>query len=131
MKYLWILRIVGVIILLIGIAAVGYFAYTAGVAQGQTTAPVVFENGHAEVAGAGWGFHPIRALAFLPVLLCLGPLFLIFFICMPMRMLFGPHRMHMHMHGRWHDREDGIGVPPPVAEWHRRMHEEEEKKTGG
>jgi hypothetical protein len=124
MKYLWILRIVGVIILLTGIAAVGYFAYTAGVAQGQTAVPVVAETGSAELWHAGWGSHPVRGLMAFPALLCLAPLFLVFFICMPLRMLFGPHRGHMHMHGRWHDGGCGEDVPPPVQEWHRRMHEE-------
>jgi hypothetical protein len=123
MKYLWILRVVGVIILLTGIAAVGYFAFTAGVAQGQTAVPAVVETGDTVFGHAGWGFHPMRGLAFFPALICLAPLFLVFFIFMPLRMLFGPHRMQMHMHGRWRNGGCGEDVPPPVEEWHRRMHE--------
>jgi hypothetical protein len=123
MKYFWILRIVGVIILLTGIAAVGYFAYTAGVAQGQTAVPAAVETGNAAFGHGGWDFHPMRALAFFPLLLCLAPLFLCLFIFMPLRMLFGPHRMQMHMHGRWHGCGGNGEVPPPVEEWHRRMHE--------
>ena len=121
MKYLWIMRLVGVILLLAGIAAVGYFAYTAGMAQGQTASPAVVETGNAEVWGAGWGIHPIRGLVF-PPLMCLVPFFLVFLICMPLRMIFGPHRMHMHMHGRCFGDEGE--VPTPFAEWHRRAHEE-------
>jgi hypothetical protein len=123
MKYLWILRIVGVIILLTGIAAVGYFAYTAGVAQGQTAVPAVAETDGAVLGHAVGSFHPARGLAFFPGLLCLAPLFLAFFIFMPLRMIFGPSRMPMRMHGRWHGCGDSSEVPPPVAEWHRRMHE--------
>jgi hypothetical protein len=126
MKYSWIFRIVGAIILVIGIAAVGYFAYTAGVAQGQTAAPVVSEAGQTALWHAGRGMHPFAGFAFFPVLLCLAPFFLCLFIFMPLRMIFGPHRMHMHMHGRWHGEEGE--VPPPVEEWHRRMHET--KKQG-
>ncbi|MBN2083652.1 MAG: hypothetical protein JW748_00410 [Anaerolineales bacterium] len=129
MKYLWILRIAGVIVLLAGIAAVGYFSYTAGVAQGQTAVPAVVETGDAVPARAGWGFLPMRGMMFFPALLCLAPLFLGFFICMPLRMIFGPHRMLMHMHGRGYDRGYGPDVPPPFAEWHRRMHEEKEEKV--
>jgi hypothetical protein len=128
MKYLWILRIVAVIVLLTGIAAVGYFAFTAGVAQGQTAVPAAAETGSAELWRAGWGFHPGRGLMFFPALLCLAPLFLGFFICMPLRMLFGPHRMPMHMHGRRQDGECCGDVPPPIEEWHRRMHEEKKAK---
>jgi hypothetical protein len=34
----------------------------------------------------------------------------------------------MHMHGRWQGEEGS--VPPPVEEWHRRMHEKEKKDQG-
>jgi hypothetical protein len=128
MKYSWIIRIVGVLVLLVGIAAVGYFAYTAGLAQGQTAAPVTTG---ADAIGAGhapWGYHPVRSLAFFPGLLCLAPFFLCLFIFLPLRMVFGSHRMRMHMHGKWHEGGCGDGIPSPVEEWHRRMHET--KKQG-
>ena len=64
----------------------------------------------------------MHGLAFLPFLLCLAPFFLGLFIFLPIRMIFGPHRMYMHR--RWHGWACGEEVPPPVAEWHRRMHEE-------
>ncbi len=120
MKHLWIVRIIGVIVILIGIAAVGYFAYTAGIAQGQAAVPAAPASGEVEAWHGGWGFHH-PGLFFSPGLLCLVPLFLIFFICLPLRMVFGGPRMHMHMHGRWHGEEGE--VPPPFAEWHRRAHE--------
>lgn len=124
MKYSWIIRIVGVLILLAGIAVTGYLAYTAGLAQGQTAAPVVIEGGELEAWHIPGKWHPARGLAFLPVLLCLAPIFLCLFIFLPLRMIFGRHPMHMHMHGKWHDCTCGDDVPSPVREWHRRMHED-------
>jgi hypothetical protein len=128
MKNYWILRVLGVIVLLIGIAAVGYVAYNAGLSQGQTAVPAaqvvapMFRGGE----GHGFGFS---GLIFLPFLLCLVPFFLCLFIFLPLRMIFGPHRMGMmHMHGRWHGEEGS--VPPPVEEWHRRMHEKKDKEGG-
>lgn len=126
MKYSWVVRILGVIILVIGIAAVGYFAYTAGLDQAQTAAPVISAVEESAPLHTSWGLHPFRGLAFFPLLLCLAPFFLCLFIFLPLRMIFGPHRMHMHMHGRWHDEE--CEVPPPFEEWHRHMHET--KKQG-
>jgi hypothetical protein len=124
----WIIRIVGVVALLIGIAAVGYVAYTAGLAQNQTAVPVVVETGDAVVGHAPWMFHPFRGLAFLPGLLCLAPLFLCCFIFLPLRMIFGPHRPPMHWHSKWHAWGEDMPVPPPVAEWHKRMHETQNKE---
>ena len=118
-----LMRAIGAIVLLIGIAAVGFIAYNAGVAQGQTVAPAV--QSLAPWRGGMVG-HPLAGLIFLPFLFCLVPLFLGFFIFLPMRMMFGAHRMHMH--GRWHGGEEGEGsVPPPIEEWHRRMHEKTDK----
>lgn len=123
MKYSWIIRTVGVVILLAGIAAVGYLAYSAGLAQGQTTAPAAAEAATGAAGQSPWGWHPFHGWPFFPGLLCLAPFFLYLFVFLPLRLVFGPRRMHMPMHGRWHhcwfDDED----PSPVAEWHRRMHE--------
>jgi hypothetical protein len=132
MKYSWIFRIVGVCILVIGIAAVGYFAYTAGFAQAQTAAPVTAESENLASWHTGGGFHLLRGLALFPFLICLAPFFLCLFIFLPLRMIFGmprmmygPPWMHMRMHGRCHDREGE--VPSPFEEWHRHMHQEKKK----
>jgi hypothetical protein len=126
MKNYWILRVIGALVLLIGIAAVGYIAYNAGLAQGQTAVPAAQFVAPMYRGGEGHGFG-LSGLFFLPFLLCLVPLFLCLFIFLPLRMIFGPHRMHMmHMHGRWHGEEGD--VPPPVEEWHRRMHEKKDKE---
>jgi uncharacterized membrane protein len=122
MKNYWILRVLGALVLLVGIVAVGYVAYNAGLAQSQSVVPAAqyVAPWHGGMEGHAWG-----GLLALPFLLCLVPFFLIFFIFMPLRMIFGSHRMHMHMHGRWHGEEGE--VPSPVEEWHRRMHEKQDK----
>jgi hypothetical protein len=129
----WLVRIVGVVILVIGIAAIGYVAYTTGVAQGQTVAPVTAEVAETDTWQAAWGMHPFRGLAFLPVMFCLAPFLLCLFIFLPLRMIFGAPRMmfgppwmHMRMHGRWHDCEGE--VPSPFEEWHKHMHEDKKKE---
>lgn len=127
MKYSWIIRIVGAIILVIGIAAVGYFAYTAGLAQGQTAAPIATTMEETAAWHTPFGWHPLRGLVFLPALFCLAPFFLCLFIFLPLRMIFGPHRMHMRMHGRWNGEE--CDVPPPFEEWHRRAHETKKQES--
>lgn len=125
MKNYWIFRVLGALVLLVGIAAVGFIAYNAGLAQGQTVVPAAQVVAPMFRGGSEW--HGMSGLMFLPFLLCLVPFFLGFFILLPLRMIFGPHRMHMmHMHGRWHGEEGD--VPSPVEEWHRRMHEKKDKE---
>jgi hypothetical protein len=139
MKYSWIFRIMGVVLLVIGIAAVAYAAYNAGAAQGQTAVTA----GENAVQPVFRGWHSLAGLAFLPLLLCLGPLFLCLFVFLPLRMIFGPRPIHPHRYWRWREGEgymppffgfwharcrDGEdAVPPPFEEWHRRMHETEKK----
>jgi hypothetical protein len=120
----WILRVIGAIVLLVGIVAVGYVAYNAGLAQVQTAVPAAQNIGPWH-GGPEW--HPLGGLLLLPLLLCLVPFFLCFFIFMPLRLIFGPHRMHMRMHGRCHGEEGD--VPPPFEEWHRRVHEKKDKDS--
>ena len=129
----WLVRIVGVVILVIGIAAIGYAAYTTGVSQGQAAAPVAIEVEGTGAWQAPWGMHPFRGMAFFPGLFCLAPFFLCLFIFLPLRMIFGSPRpmfgppwLHMRMHGRWHD--CGDEVPSPFEEWHRHMHEDKKKE---
>jgi hypothetical protein len=123
----WVFRGIGAILLLIGIAAVGYIAYNAGLANTQTAAPAV--QASAAQTTEAWhgseGWHPLHGLRVLPFLLCLAPFFLCMFIFLPLRMIFGSHRMGMHFHGRLHGEEDCI--PPPFEEWHRRAHEKKDQ----
>ncbi|MBN1440489.1 MAG: hypothetical protein JW929_13855 [Anaerolineales bacterium] len=126
MKYAWVFRIAGVVLLLVGIAGVAYAAYTAGANQAQLSSPIAVS---AEEAEAVRIIRPTRGFLFLPGLLCLAPFFLCLFVFLPLRMLFGPHPMRSYAHGRFHPLWNDMSVPPPVEEWHRRMHEE--KKAGG
>jgi hypothetical protein len=126
MKYTWIFRLIGAVLLVLGLFAVGAVAYNAGLAQGQTQA-IAAPHGEVIAAGRfGLGFHPLTALIALPFLCFGGLFFLMLFVWIPLRLVFGPARMHLH--GRWGGEEGR--VPGPVEEWHRRMHEQETKKTG-
>jgi hypothetical protein len=116
----WIFRVLGAILLVIGIVAIAVLAFNIGLTQGQTAAPA--PTGAALVHGTAW-WSPFHLIFLSPFLLCLIPIFLGMFVCIPLRLLFGPRHHHMHMHGRWHC-EDGE-VPSPVREWHRHMHEKD------
>lgn len=135
----WVIaRLIGMILLFGLLAAGGYMAYKAGVAQGIAQAPVVAaaieksaENG--QVAPVmpmygygypyGYGFHhphffdPFGALCFSIFFLFLffGLLRMIFF-----RRLWQPGWGH---HGPWKKGWEG-GVPPMFDEWHKRAHGE-------
>lgn len=122
MQNYWIFRVLGAILLVIGIIAVAIFAFNIGLTQGQTAVPAA--TGAELAHGTGW-WHPAQLLLFSPLLLCLIPMFLCMFVFMPFRLMFGPRRPHMHMHGRWHCEEGD--VPSPVQEWHRHMHEKDDK----
>ncbi len=129
------LRIVAALVLVAALAAIGYFAFQAGVAQGS---PVTIQAPSGQTAPVpypyyGWGmpFHPFGfgfgCFGFLIVL------FLFFLAFRALRFLFwGPrwgwgHHYHGG-HGPWGRWENG--VPPMFEEWHKRAHGEqpEEKK---
>jgi hypothetical protein len=122
------LRIAGAVLLTLlivgGVAAIGYAAYQAGIAQGaaQEGAVVVAPAAGAPAPYYGYpmyGFHP-----FYGFLWCLGPLFFLFLLFFAMRLIFGGHR-----HGPWGWR-GGWGperMPDEwrrkAEDWHREMHE--------
>jgi len=127
------LRLVAALVLLAAIAAIGYFAFQAGIAQGS---PVTIEAPSGETApmpyphyGRGWGM-PFPPPPFGFGFGCFGfliVLFLFFMALRAMRFLFwgcGRHGWHGPW-GRWEN-----GVPPMFEEWHKRAHGEkpEEKK---
>ena len=138
------LRIIAALVLVAAVAAIGFFAFQAGVAQGS---PVTIQAPSGQSApapapypyyGWGWGmpFHRPFGFGFG----CFGfliVLFLFFLALRSMRMLFwgprwgwGHHRHGWHGHGPWGQWENG--VPPTFEEWHKRAHGEagqpEEKK---
>ena len=124
MRNLWILRVLGAIVLLIGVVAVGVIAYNAGVAQGQTVVPAVAihrtvagRHGRACVWRADLPAVPVLPRAALPVLLHL-PAFADDLRAAP----------DGDAYARALRGEEG-SVPPPFEEWHRRMHEKTDKPS--
>ncbi len=122
------------VVLLAAIAGLGVFAYQAGLAQG------VAQNAQLPAPAGGlpapvypyypgmWYGHPFFGFGFLS---CLGPLFLLFLAFAALRGLLwhghgGWGRMH---HGPWGRRDWQGEVPPPVQEWHRKMHEDAGSQT--
>ena len=126
------LRIVSGLVLIAVIAGIGLLAYNAGVTHGTSLNVQLPSGGNGSPiypAGYWWpfgffgfGFFGLLALFFL-IPVAFGAFRM---------MLFGPrfgwHRMH-RWNGSWGDRNWGDGVPPMVAEMHRRMHEADDKAS--
>jgi len=119
------LRVLFGLLVLIGIAGLGYYAYQMGLAQGAAQGA---QAGAAAAAPYYWYPHPF----FAPFwgLGCLIPLVLLLLVFGGMRAMFWRGRMmdREHWRERWHERWSERGVPPMVEEWHKRMHEQ---KTDG
>lgn len=138
----FIFRLIGVLLLLGLVAAGGFMAYKAGVAQGIAQAPEVAaaieksaENGQVVpvppmMYGPGYGygypygfgyhhFNPFGAIcfSFLFLFLFFGAMRLIFF--RGMRHGWGHHGHH----GPWGKSWEG-GIPSMFDEWHKRAHGE-------
>ncbi len=132
------LRVISALVLIAVIAAIGYFAFQAGVAKGS---PITIEAPSGQTAPMpypyyGWGmpFHRPFGFGFG----FFGFLFVIFLFFIALRVLrvlfWGPrwgHPMGHHHggHGPW-GRSWENGAPPIFEEWHKRAHGEqsEEKK---
>jgi hypothetical protein len=127
-----VMRVVSALVLLAAVAAIGYLAFNAGIAQGAAgiaQGQIQVQPGsvpHAYYASPFYGHHFLG-------LGCLGPLLVLFLICMALRamscLFWGPrwgHHGHWgHMHGPWKDRGNSeCGAPPMFQEWHARMHAE-------
>ena len=129
-----IFRIVMALVLLGALGAIGVFAYNAGVARGiaanvqapasgSAAAPLVYPP------YAYWHRSPFFGFGGFGCFGVLIPLFLVFLAFAALRGLFwhGPHHWRRMGYGPWgmHPTGDpGADVPPMVAEWHRRMHEQ-------
>jgi hypothetical protein len=126
-----VFRIILALVLIGVVAAIGAYAYQAGVAFGMAqNLPAV--DGEAFKAPFPYYWMPYRhfygfgfpGFGFLG---CLVPLFLLFLFFGLMRaLIWRPHWGHMHHHGPWRrwmgpDSED---APPFFEEWHRHAHEE-------
>ena len=131
------LRIISALVLIAAVAAIGYFAFQAGVAQGS---PITIQAPSGQTAPApypyyGWGMPFHRPFGFGFGFLCfLIVIFLFFAALRALRFLFWGPRWgwgwghHHGMHGPWGRWENG--TPPMFEEWHKRAHGEqpEEKK---
>ncbi len=133
MKHI-VFRIVSGLVLIAALAGIAFFAFNAGMAQGAAL------NITADAVQTGVQPYPYYGMHFgrpFPLfgLGCFAPLiglFLVFLAFGTMRrMMWGPRFgwHHMHGHGPWGDKGPGEGgVPPMMAEMHRRMHAAENEK---
>jgi hypothetical protein len=124
----WVVGIVLVLAIVAGAAALGYWAYNAGVAnglaQGGSSGAPVEPGAVAPYFYAPYGFRHY-GFGFGP-LGCLIPLLFFFLIFGAMRMLFWPRRWGWGP-GGWggHRHEEWPGwMRERAEEWHRQMHGE-------
>lgn len=128
------LRVVSGLVLLAVIAAIGFFAFQAGVAKGS---PINIEAPSGESVPApypyyGYGYGMRFPHPFTWGFGCLIPLFAVFLLVLALKsfrvMMWGP-RWGWGGHHMWHPRgEGGDGVPPMFEEWHKRSHEDWHKE---
>jgi len=146
-----VFRIIGAVLLIVLVAAGGFMAYRAGVAQGVMQAPAVAtaiskaaESGQTAPIppmmydrGYGYGYgYPMYGhhFGFFPFGAICGSILFLFIFLGIMRMIFFRGMWHRgweghHMHGPW-GKHWGNGVPPMFDEFHKRAHGEkpEDKK---
>jgi hypothetical protein len=111
-----------VLVVVAAVLGIAGYAYNLGLTQGMAT------NVKLEVPSTGampypyfyrsFGMHGFGGFGFLS---CLVPLFFFFILFGVMRMVFWRARWG-GMHRRHWDKET---IPPMVAEWHRKMHEQQ------
>jgi len=117
-----VLAVLLAIVLIVGAAGLGVYAYNVGLAQGMadTGRPAAPATGVAPYPYYGaFFFHPFGwGFGFLG---CLFPLLFFFLIFGLLRAVIWGPRWGWHHHRHWERGEHG--VPPMVEEWHRKMHE--------
>ena len=118
------LRVVSGLVLLAVIAAIGFFAFQAGVAKGS---PITIEAPSGESVpapyphfGYGYGMRPHHPFGF--GFGCLIPLVGVFLLVLALKsfrvMMWGPRWGWGHRHWGEH------GAPPMFEEWHKKAHGE-------
>ena len=128
-----IFKVIMALVLLGALVGIGVYAYNVGVSQGMAL------NLQSSASGGGivplpypyygYGHAPFLGFGGFGCFGVLIPLFLLFLVFAAFRGLFWhrPRRWHMHHYGPWGGTPSGepdSDVPPMVAEWHRRMHEQ-------
>jgi hypothetical protein len=127
-----IFKTILVLVLIGAIVGLGFYAYQLGIAQGvaRSTALSTGTAPTQVVPYYGMGYWPpFYGFGFMA---CLIPFFLLFLVFFAIRGLFwhgrpGWRRWH---YGPWGYPRNGEGsdwqkdIPPVVAEWHRKLHEE-------
>jgi hypothetical protein len=121
------LRIAGAVLLTLllvgGAAALGYMAYSAGVAQGAAQAGAQIAPSAGPVPSYGYPMvgYPPFGFGFL---WCLGPLFFLFFLFFALRLVFGGWRHHgpWGWKGGWGSDEMKNHWRERAEQWHREMH---------
>jgi hypothetical protein len=133
---LW--RVILTLVLIAAVIGLAALTFQAGVTTGIAQKVQVPANGTSPVPyyGAPFFWPPIWFGGFGIFGVLIG-LFIFFAIFRMIRVLiWGPrwgHWGHWHHHGPWGIHFDdpeawNKGVPPPIAEWHRRMHEQPESE---
>jgi len=131
-----VFRIIAGMVLLVAIAGIAFFAFSAGVTHGAAldVKSLATQGDGQMIPLGGYGHTHFYFPAFgFGCFGLLAPLFLFFLALAALRhLLWGPrwgwgwrHRMHHHMHEHGHGPWDD-DIPPMVAEWHRKMHNENE-----
>ena len=123
----FVLGVLLVLVVIVGAVGIGAYAYNMGVAQGMAT------SGKIEVPSTGAAPFPNYAPFFyrpfgfgFGFLGCLGPLILFFLFFSLLRLfLWGPRWGWRGMHHRHWDGD----IPPMAEEFHRKLHEQQEKKS--
>ena len=117
-----VFRVLLVLVAVAAIVGLGAYVYNAGVVQGVAEGAQIAgrETGAAPYPPYGYGPYARPFFGF-GLFGLLAPLFFVFLIFGAMRALFwrGPRHWGMLQRGEW-DKH----VPPMVAEWHRKLHEQ-------
>ena len=126
------LRIISALVLVAALAAIGFFAYQAGVAHGS---PVTIQAPSGQTAPAPYPY-PYYGMPFYHPwgfgFGCFGPLIALFLFFLAFRafsfLLWG-RRWGWGHHGPWRHYWGERGVPPMFDEWHKRAHGEQPQEN--
>jgi len=116
------------LVLIAGAAAIGFYAYQAGIAQGlvqsgKLVAPAPPDGFAYHYWGGPFFFHGPFGFGGFGFLGCLIPfLFFALIFSLIRLIIFGPRRWGWGYRGHWGSGSWEKGVPPMFEEWHQRAH---------